>query len=89
MTIIVRAQGNGRNAMDLDQLCDHCGKEANDHMLIQLAGLGECIDYVIPSFPVFQATLKHVKYSFCGADDQDNTGLCRLKWQEIWRLTLY
>ena len=57
----------------MDLLCDHCGKEANDHMLIQLAGLGECIEYVIPSFPVFEATLKHVKYSFCGADDQDNT----------------
>ena len=28
----------GHTTMDQDQLCDHCGKETNDHMLIQLAG---------------------------------------------------
>ena len=61
MTIISTHTGPRRTTMDLDQLCDHCGKETNDHMLIQLTRLGECRDYVIPSFCVCQATLKHVK----------------------------
>lgn len=52
-------------------LCGDCGKEGADHLLIQLSSLGKCIEYVVPSFPVFEAKLQHIKYIFF--DDHDDT----------------
>ena len=51
------------------QLCGECGKEYDEHLVLQLTSLGNCIDYVVPSFPVHQAKLRHVQYKFTGKDD--------------------
>lgn len=55
----------------LQSLCEDCAKDCTDHMFIQLAELGKCIDYTIPSFPVFQVKLQHAKYTFF--QDQDDS----------------
>ncbi len=44
--------------------CRECGEEIRKHTFIQLESLKESFSYTIPSFPVFQVKIKHIKFSF-------------------------
>lgn len=45
-------------------LCDECSQSADDHFLVALLGVGAKESYTVPSFPVFSAMLREVKFQF-------------------------
>ncbi len=49
--------------------CRECGEEIRKHTFIQLESLKESFSYTIPSFPVFQVKIKHIKFSFLNDSD--------------------
>lgn len=51
--------------------CDLCSRGREDHVLVTILNKGSALDYVVPSFPIFCATLREIKYQF--VDTNDNT----------------
>ena len=50
-------------------LCGDCGEDIKTHTLLTLTHIGNKLDYIVPSFPVFEAELRHMRYIF---NDDDN-----------------
>ena len=55
-------------------LCGECGKELEAHCFVHIVEIDRVVNYVVPSFPVFEATL-HVRYRFVEEDEEDDGGL--------------
>ena len=56
-------------------LCGECGKELEAHCFVHIVEIDRVVNYVVPSFPVFEATLQHVRYRFVEEDEEDDGGL--------------
>ena len=50
-------------------LCGECGKELEAHCFVHIVEIDRVVNCVVPSFPVFEATLQHVRYRFVEEDD--------------------
>ena len=43
--------------------CEDCRKGIERHTFVHIVEIGIVVDHVVPSFPMFKAKLKHVKYT--------------------------
>lgn len=44
--------------------CRECSQPAESHFLVTIMKLGDKVEYTIPSFPVYTAVLREIKYQF-------------------------
>ena len=47
-----------------ESYCDMCSGNADEHLLVTVLSTGSEVHYTVPSFPVFSAVLREIKYKF-------------------------